>query len=132
MLSETLQKKMKSVEEDSLHFDSMTLVLAINYGGRDDICHSVKNIVRLALDGNITEQDVTEELIEQNLYTEDIPAADLIIRPSGEQRLSNFLIWQSAYAEFYYTNILWPDFKGKDLEDAIIAFNDRNRRYGGI
>lgn len=132
MLSETLQKKMKSVEEDSLHFDSMTLVLAINYGGRDDICHSVKNIVRLALDGKITEQDVTEQLIEQNLYTEDIPAADLIIRPSGEQRLSNFLIWQSAYAEFYYTNILWPDFKGKDLEDAIIAFNDRNRRYGGI
>ena len=78
MLSETLQKKMKSVEEDSLHFDSMTLVLAINYGGRDDICHSVKNIVRLALDGRITEGDITEQLIEQNLYTEDIPAADLM------------------------------------------------------
>ena len=132
MLSETLQRKMKGVEEDSKDFDSMTLVLAINYGGRDDICHSVRQIVAMACRGEITESDVTEELIEKNLYTEEIPPADLIIRPSGEQRLSNFLIWQSAYAEFYYTNILWPDFRGKDLEDAIMAFNNRNRRYGGI
>ena len=132
MLSETLQRKMKGVEEDSKDFDSMTLVLAINYGGRDDICHSVRQIVAMACRGEITDKDVTEELIEKNLYTEEIPPADLIIRPSGEQRLSNFLIWQSAYAEFYYTNILWPDFRGKDLEDAIMAFNNRNRRYGGI
>ena len=69
---------------------------------------------------------------ERNLYTEEIPPVDLVIRPSGEQRLSNFMIWQAAYAEFYYTNILWPDFKGSDLDKAVIAYSERNRRFGGV
>ena len=76
--------------------------------------------------------DITQDIIQQNLYTEEIPSLDLVIRPSGEQRLSNFMIWQAAYAEFYYTNILWPDFKNDDFDKAVIAFSERNRRFGGV
>lgn len=131
-LSPTLQRKMKDVEEDSKDFDSMTLILAINYGGRDEITHAVKNIANDVKNGLLDPEDITQELIQNRLYTEEIPDVDLIIRPSGEQRLSNFLIWQSAYAEYYFTNILWPDFSKKDLEQAIIAYSERNRRFGGI
>ena len=115
-LSENLQRKMASVEEDSKDFDSMTLVLAINYGGRDEICHAAKTLAQQVKEGKL----------------EEIPPVDLVIRPSGEQRLSNFMIWQAAYAEFYYTNILWPDFKGSDLDKAVIAYSERNRRFGGV
>jgi len=131
-LKETLQRKMASVEEDSKDFDSMTLVLAINYGGRDEICHSVRKIARMVKDGELQPEDITRDLIEKNLYTEEIPSLDLVIRPSGEQRLSNFMIWQAAYAEFYYTNILWPDFRSEDFDRAVIAYSERNRRFGGI
>lgn len=131
-LKETLQRKMASVEEDSKDFDSMTLVLAINYGGRDEICHSVRKIARMVKDGELQPEDITRDLIEKNLYTEEIPPLDLVIRPSGEQRLSNFMIWQAAYAEFYYTNILWPDFRSEDFDRAVIAYSERNRRFGGI
>lgn len=131
-LSETLQRKMAKVEEDSKDFDSMTLILAINYGGRDEICHSVKKIAQMVKDGSLEPDDITQDIIQQNLYTEEIPSLDLVIRPSGEQRLSNFMIWQAAYAEFYYTNILWPDFKNDDFDKAVIAFSERNRRFGGV
>ena len=131
-LSEVLQKKMAKVEEDSKDFDSMTLVLAINYGGRDEICHSVQKIAQKVKNGEIEPDEITQEMIEKNLYTEEIPPLDLVIRPSGEQRLSNFMIWQAAYAEFYYTNILWPDFRNDDFDKAIIAFSERNRRFGGV
>lgn len=131
-LSETLQRKMASVEEDSKDFDAMTLVLAINYGGRDEICHSVREIAKKVKIGEIQPEDITQDMIEKNLYTQEIPPLDLVIRPSGEQRLSNFMIWQAAYAEFYYTNILWPDFKNEDFDKAIIAYSERNRRFGGV
>lgn len=131
-LSTTLQKKMKHAEKISKDFTAMTVVLAVNYGGQDEICHSVKKIAKLIENGSIKPEDINEELINDNLYTKGLPDVDLIVRPSGEQRLSNFLIWQSAYAEYYYTDILWPDFKEKDLKEAIIAFSDRNRRFGGI
>ena len=131
-LSENLQKKMASVEEDSKDFDSMTLVLAINYGGRDEICHAAKTLAQQVKEGKLEPEDITMDMIERNLYTEEIPPVDLVIRPSGEQRLSNFMIWQAAYAEFYYTNILWPDFKGSDLDKAVIAYSERNRRFGGV
>lgn len=131
-LSENLQKKMASVEEDSKDFDSMTLVLAINYGGRDEICHAAKTLAQQVKEGKLEPEDITMDMIERNLYTEEIPPVDLVIRPSGEQRLSNFMIWQAAYAEFYYTNILWPDFKGADLEKAVLAYSERNRRFGGV
>ena len=131
-LSENLQRKMASVEEDSKDFDSMTLVLAINYGGRDEICHAAKKLAQQVKEGKLEPEDITMDMIERYLYTEEIPPVDLVIRPSGEQRLSNFMIWQAAYAEFYYTNILWPDFKGSDLDKAVIAYSERNRRFGGV
>lgn len=132
MLTPRLQEKMKSVEEDSKDFDSMTMILAINYGGRDEITHAVKEIAKDVEQGRLKAEDITQQLIQSRLYTEEIPDVDFIIRPSGEQRLSNFLIWQSAYAEYYFTNILWPDFKPKDLEEAVLAFSERNRRFGGV
>lgn len=131
-LSENLQRKMASVEEDSKYFTAMTLVLAINYGGRDEICHAVKALARKVKEGALDPEDITQDMIEANLYTEEIPPLDLVIRPSGEQRLSNFMIWQAAYAEFYYTNILWPDFKNEDFDRAVLAYSERNRRFGGV
>ncbi|SFC18734.1 isoprenyl transferase [Ruminococcus albus] len=131
-LKPSLQAKMRHTEETSKDFDAMTLVLAINYGGRDEICHSVKILAEQVKRGELEPQDITEDMIERNLYTEEIPPLDLVIRPSGEQRLSNFMIWQAAYAEFYYTNILWPDFRVNDFDKAILDFCERNRRFGGI
>lgn len=131
-LSESLQKKMKSVEEDSKDFDSMTLVLAINYGGHDEITRTVRGLCDKVKSGELSPDDITEELITANLDTEEIPPVDLIIRPSGEQRLSNFLIWQAAYAEYIFSDILWPDYKPADLEDAVYEFMKRNRRFGGV
>lgn len=132
MLNPRLQQKMLNVEEDSKHFDSMTLILAINYGGRDEITNAVKEIAEDVRRGELNPEDINQQLIRSRLYTKEIPDVDLIIRPSGEQRLSNFLIWQSAYAEYYFTNILWPDFSKKDFENAVIAYSERSRRFGGI
>ena len=132
VLRPSLQAKMLDTEETSKDFDAMTLVLAINYGGRDEICHSVKTLAEKVRKGELDPSDITEDMIERNLYTEEIPPLDLVIRPSGEQRLSNFMIWQAAYAEFYYTNILWPDFRNEDFDRAILDFCERNRRFGGI
>lgn len=132
MLSPTLQAKMLDTEETSKDFDSMTLLLAINYGGRDEITNAVKLIAEDVKAGRIDPSEVDEKLVQNHLYTYDVPDVDLIIRPSGEQRLSNFMIWQAAYAEYYFTNILWPDFKKKDLEMAVEAYCERNRRFGGV
>ena len=132
MLTQTLRDKMLDVEETSKDFDAMTLILAINYGGRDEICHSVRELAQLVKQGQLEPEDITQDMIEQHLYTQEIPPLDLVIRPSGEQRLSNFMIWQAAYAEFYYSNILWPDFKNDDFDKAIIEFCKRNRRFGGV
>ncbi|MBO5726817.1 MAG: undecaprenyl diphosphate synthase family protein, partial [Clostridia bacterium] len=101
--------------------------LAINYGGRDEIVHAVKNLIN----SGVSAGEVTSELISSNLYT-DYPDPDLIIRPSGELRLSNYLVWQSAYSEFWFTDTLWPDFNGKHIEQAIDAYNKRERRFGGV
>ena len=115
MLSQTLQDKMAEVEEMSKDFDSMTLLLAINYGGRDELVHAMRSIAEDVKRGELSPEDVSEELVQSRLYTGDVPDVDLIIRPSGEQRLSNFLIWQAAYAEA-----------------AVNAYLDRSRRFGGI
>lgn len=131
-LAESLQKKMKSVEEDSKDFDAMTLILAINYGGQDEITRAVKSISERTRSGELSPDDITPELIEQSLDTKEFPPVDLLIRPSGEQRLSNFLIWQTAYAEFVFSDILWPDYKPVDLEDAVYEYMKRNRRFGGV
>lgn len=109
-LRPSLQRKMNESEQLSKDFDKMTLLLAINYGGRDEICHSCKVLAQQVKQGKLLPEEITMDMIEQNLYTQDVPPVDLVIRPSGEQRLSNFMIWQCAYAEFYYSHILWPDF----------------------
>ncbi len=131
-LSDTLKAKMARSEELSKDYDLMTLILAINYGGRDEITNAVKLIAEDVKAGKIDPSEINNDLIQSRLYTQEIPDVDLIIRPSGEQRLSNFLIWQSAYAEYYFTDILWPDFSKKDLEKAVEVYRDRHRRFGGV
>lgn len=126
------RSKMIALEEDSKDFDSMTLILAINYGGRDDIIHATKQVSELVKSGIISSSQIDESLFSNLLYTKGIPDVDYIIRPSGELRISNFLIWQAAYAEYYFTDILWPDFSEKDLDKALDDFKHRKRRYGGV
>lgn len=128
MLDKDIQRLMKESEDASREATGLHLNIAINYGGRDEIVYAVKNI----LNSGIDPQDITEEVISQNLYTAGQPDPDFIIRPSGEYRLSNYLIWQSAYAEYWFSDILWPDFKPKNLEKAIDDYNHRNRRFGGV
>ena len=127
-LAQDLKELMEKAERDSENATGLTLNLAVNYGGRDEIVHAVKKITA----SGIKAEDINEKLISDNLYTASQPDPDFIIRPSGEYRLSNFLIWQSAYAEYWFSDILWPDFTPKDLEKAIDDYNLRNRRFGGI
>ncbi len=127
-LSEDIRVLMENSEKESDDATGMTACLALNYGGRDEIKNAVQRIIA---DG-VKQEDITEELISSYLYTADYPDPDLIIRPSGEYRLSNFLTWQSAYSEFYFDNVLWPDFSTKDLDKAIDEYNRRNRRFGGV
>lgn len=127
-LDEDIRELMREDEEGSREATGLKLNIAINYGGRDEIVNAVRKIVS----EGVTPDSITEETISQHLYTEGIPDPDFIIRPSGEYRLSNYLIWQSAYSEYWFSDILWPDFKPKHLEQAIEEFNHRNRRFGGI
>ena len=106
--------------------------VALNYGGRDEILRSTRSIAEDIKSGKIDVANINEELIEKYLYTSGMPDPDIIIRPSGEQRLSNFLLWQCAYSEFWYSNINWPDFTEKDLRKAIYDFQNRDRRFGGV
>ncbi len=131
-LPQDIQQKMNSLEEDSKDFDKMTVLLAINYGGRDEITHATRLIAEKVRKGELNPDEITEDTISSNLYTAGYPDVDLLIRPSGEMRISNFLIWQSAYAEFYFADILWPDFSTRELDRAIIEFAHRNRRFGGV
>ena len=127
-LAEDIKELMKKNEEGSKNATGLTLNIAINYGGRDEITNAVKKIVN----SGVKAEDITEDLISQNLYTYGIPDPDFIIRPSGEYRLSNYLIWQSAYSEYWFSDILWPDFTPRHLEKAINDYNHRNRRFGGV
>ena len=127
-LAEDIKELIKKDEEGSKDATGLKLNIAINYGGRDEITNAVKNIVSKG----VKAEDITEQMISDNLYTSDMPDPDFIIRPSGEYRLSNYLIWQSAYAEYWFSDILWPDFKPKHLEQAIDEYNHRNRRFGGV
>lgn len=132
IFDDDLQKKMIDLEEDTKENHEMTMLLAINYGGRDEIVHSAKILANKVLQGEITSEDITEDMFGKYLYTKDVPDVDLLIRPSGEQRTSNFLIWQSAYAELFFTDVLWPDFSEKELKKAIIEYAGRSRRFGGV
>lgn len=127
-LAEDIKELMAKAESDSENATGLNLNIAINYGGRDEIVHAVKSIVK----EGVAAEDITEELIGERLYTAGQPDPDFIIRPSGEYRLSNYLIWQSAYAEYWFSDILWPDFKPKDLMKALKDYSTRNRRFGGV
>ncbi|MGN0534085.1 MAG: polyprenyl diphosphate synthase [Eubacterium sp.] len=122
-LSQELLDLMQEAEEETASHTGTTVYLAINYGGRQEIVSAVNKLIKQGRT-EITEQDISNEI-----YT--VPDCDLIIRPSGEQRLSNFLLWQSAYSEFWYSDVLWPDFKVDDLHEALTEFEKRNRRFGG-
>ena len=117
---------------DTLGPDAATASLCINYGGRDEIKNAVRRIAEEVKAGTLEPGDITEETIGARLYTAHMPDPDLIIRPSGEIRTSNFLLWQSAYAEYYFTDVVWPDFKPSDMDAAIEAYHRRNRRFGGV
>lgn len=132
IFDDDLREKMIKLEEDTAHYTEMNLLMAVNYGGRDEIAHAAKLLARQVKDGTLDPEDITEASIAENLYTKGIPDVDLIIRPSGELRLSNYLIWQCAYAEYYFTDVLWPDFSPDDLNKAIIDFDGRHRRFGGV
>lgn len=125
-LPEDIIALMENAENESKDATGLVVNMAVNYGGRDEIVAAVKEIISSG------QTEITEELISERLYTRGIPDPDLIIRPSGEYRLSNFLIWQCAYSEFWFSNVLWPDFKPKHLDEAICAFNLRDRRMGGL
>ena len=127
-LADDIKELMLKNERESENATGLTLYIAINYGGRDEIVKAVQKIIK----SGVKAEDITEKVISDNLYTADCPDPDFIIRPSGEYRISNYLIWQSAYSEFWYSDILWPDFTEKHLEKAIDDFNKRNRRFGGI
>ena len=131
-LSDEIIAKIKNIEEKTKLNSAITLNIALNYGGRDEIVHAFKKIADRVKNGELDINGIDEDLISSNLYTEYMPDPDFIIRPSGEYRLSNFMLWQSAYSEFWYSNILWPDFTRDDLIKAIIDFQKRNRRYGGV
>ena len=119
-------------ENDSKDRDGMVLNIAMNYGGRDEIVSAVKNIAQDIKDGKLSIDDINSQLISDNIYTKGQPDPDLIIRPSGEYRTSNFMLWQSAYSEYCIMDVLWPDFKSEHLDKALIEFAKRNRRFGGI
>lgn len=123
---------MKRVERVGWEKDKVILNLAVNYGGRQDIVHSVRLLAEEVKKGGLKPAEITEADIERHLYTAGFPDPDLIIRPSGEQRLSNFLLWQSAYAEFWYSDVLWPDFSEENLVEALRDFERRKRRFGGL
>lgn len=128
VLDEDIKALVEKNEKMSEDATGLNLNIAVNYGGRDEITNAVKRIV----ESGINAEDITEDTISANLYTANMPDPDFIIRPSGEYRLSNYLIWQSAYAEYWFSDVLWPDFKAKHLEKAIEDFNKRNRRFGGV
>lgn len=129
---EDLQNLMIENEESSKDRGGMVLNIAMNYGSRDEIVRAVKNICNDVQSGAVLSENIDEQLISDYLYTSGQPDPDLIIRPSGEYRISNFLLWQSAYTEFVIMNKLWPDFETSDLDEAIKIYSQRNRRYGGV
>ncbi len=130
--SDDLQKLMIENEESSKDRDGMVLNIAMNYGSRDEIIRAVKNISNDVKNGKFDVESIDEELFSSYLYTAGQPDPDLIIRPSGEYRISNFMLWQAAYTEFVIMNKLWPDFDKSDLDEALNMYSQRNRRFGGV
>lgn len=129
-LSPKLQKLCRDAEEKSLEYD-VQVNFCLNYGGRDEIVKATQAIAADIQNGKIAAEDITEQLFSNYLYSKDVPDPEVIIRPSGEMRTSNFLLWQSAYSEYVFMDVLWPDFSEEHLEQAIAEYYKRNRRFGG-
>lgn len=127
-----IRGQLLDIMEDSGQYTDFIAGVALNYGGRAEITKAARELAAQCAAGEFDPKDITESSIAERLYTNEFPPLDLIIRPSGEQRLSNFLIWQAAYAELVFMDVLWPDFKKKDLEYAIKEYAGRSRRFGGI
>ena len=130
-LDKKLQKLMAGIEERTKDNDRLHLTVAINYGGRDELSRAARRIATAVAEGRLRPEDVTEDTVGDYLDTFDIPDPDLVIRTSGETRISNYLLWQSAYAEYEFTDTLWPDFTPEELGTILDRFSDRERRYGG-
>ena len=130
-LSPELRKLVEKTDEISKRYEGFQANICLNYGGRDEILHAARRYARDLAEGR-AEGELTEEVFSNYLYSAGIPDPDLLIRPGGEQRISNFLLWQCAYAEFYFTDVLWPDFSPQELDKAIAEFQRRDRRYGKV
>lgn len=131
-LPEDIRKGIKNIEENTKDGKSMIVRIALNYGGRLEIAQASQKAAQMVKEGQIEPCDITEELLSSLMYDPEVPDPDLIIRPSGEYRLSNFLLWESAYSEFWFSDILWPDFTGEDLLRAVSDYQKRSRRFGGV
>ena len=127
-----LMKQFTDLQSETRDFERMTVGIAANYGARDEITHAARALAELVKSGELEPRDITEEMLAEHLYTHGMPDVDLLIRPGGELRISNFLLWQCAYAEFYFCDTLWPDFNPKELDKAIQEYAKRTRRFGGI
>ena len=131
-LDDDIRSRIAELEEATKNNGGLNFQIALNYGSRDEIVRAVQRIAADVRVGKMEPEDITSEVISSYLDTHDIPDPDLLIRTSGEERLSNFLLWQLAYSEFYFTDVLWPDFTKEDLVKAIEQYNARDRRYGGV
>ena len=131
-LDKDLQERIIELERVSAENTGLHFQVALNYGSRDEIKRSIISIANEVKEGSLLPEDITEDIISSHLDTIGIPDPDLMIRTSGEQRLSNYLLWQLAYAEFYFTDVLWPDFSKKDLQKAVEFYQSRDRRFGGV
>lgn len=132
MLASDIIESMRKIEEDTVNNEKMTLCIALSYGSRQEIVNAVQKIAFLASRGDIRVEDVDEKMFSSMLYTKDIPDPDLLIRTSGEMRVSNYLLWQLAYTEFFFSDVLWPDFNEKVLGEIINQYKNRERRYGKV
>ncbi len=130
--SDKLREKMLRLEAETADIEGFTIFLAMNYGGRDEIVRAVRRLAQKAAQGEISPDEIDESAVSRELYTYPAPDCDYIIRTSGEQRISNFLMWQGAYSELYFTDTLWPDFDTKALHAALEEYQRRSRRFGGI
>lgn len=131
-LDPELQALCRRTEEISTHYEGCQVNICLNYGGRDEVLRAAKAFAEECVRGEKKPEDLTEEGFGSHLFSAGVPDPDLVIRPSGEIRISNFLLWQSAYAEFYFTDVLWPDFTKEELNKALAAYQGRSRRFGGV
>ena len=132
MLSDKLNEEITALEKHTANNTGLTLNIALSYGGRKEIVHAAKCCAEKCINGEISPEDIDETMISSFMYTASQPDPDLIIRPSGEMRTSNFLLWQSAYSEYCFMDVLWPSFSKKDLLEAIYRFQNRDRRFGKV